>query len=54
MLLLLLLQVPPRLGSDSSAVLADFLGDADVLQLEPVTLLEQDATQNSPSWGLDR
>jgi hypothetical protein len=50
----MLLQVPPRLGTDSSAVLADLLADGDVLQLEPVTLLEQDATQTSPSWGLDR
>jgi hypothetical protein len=46
--------VSPRLGSNSSAVLAEFLADADVLQLEPVTLLEADATQNNPSWGLDR
>jgi hypothetical protein len=26
----------------------------DVQQLEPITLLEQDATQTSPSWGLER
>jgi hypothetical protein len=48
------MQVPPSLGSDSNVVLADLLADADVLQLEPVTLLQHAATQTKASWGLDR
>jgi hypothetical protein len=49
------LQVPRSLGKDSSsAVLAELLADGDVLQLEPVTLLEHAATQTGPTWGLDR
>ena len=47
-------QVRPRLGGDAGAVLSGLLADGDVLQLEPVTLLEHAATQSRPSWGLDR